>query len=63
MKPFPTIESLQIAQKKHSLCHAKVSKATNFVLPSPPFPLKLKIIIRSIEKEHYEFFPNELFPT
>jgi hypothetical protein len=26
MKPFPTTETLQVAQKKHSLCHAKVSK-------------------------------------
>ena len=40
MKPLPTIESLQMLQKKPSLCQASVSKATNFVLPSPPLPRK-----------------------
>ena len=38
MNPLPTIESLQMWQKKHSLCQASVSKATNLVLPSPPLP-------------------------
>ena len=38
MNPLPTIESLQRWQKKHSLCQASVSKATNLVLPSPPLP-------------------------
>ena len=38
MKPLPTMESLQRWQKKHSLCQANVSKATNLVLPSPPLP-------------------------
>jgi len=33
------METLQVAQKKHSLCQAWVSKATNRVLPSPPFPV------------------------
>ena len=34
------MESLQMLQKKHSLCQASVSKATNFVLPNPPLPRK-----------------------
>ena len=38
MNPLPTIESLQRWQKKHSLCQAKVSNATNLVLPRPPLP-------------------------
>jgi hypothetical protein len=38
MKPFPTMDSLQRAQKKQSLCQASFSKATNLVLPSPPRP-------------------------
>ena len=42
MKPLPTMETLQVAQKKHSLCQAWVSKATNRVLPSPPFPNKIE---------------------
>ena len=40
MKPLPTMESLQMLQKKHSLCQASVSKATNFVLPKPPLPIR-----------------------
>merc|ERR1719264_1476287 len=28
-----------MAQKKHSLCHASFSKATNLVLPKPPLPV------------------------
>lgn len=39
MNPLPTMEFLQMAQKKHSLCQAIVSKATNRVLPSPPLPV------------------------
>ena len=42
INPFPTIEILHWLQKKHSLCQASVSKATNFVLPSPPLPKKKK---------------------
>ena len=38
MNPFPTMETLHWLQKKHSLCQARVSKATNFVLPRPPLP-------------------------
>jgi hypothetical protein len=38
INPFPTMESLHMAQKKQSLCQAKVSKATNLVLPRPPLP-------------------------
>ena len=40
MKPLPTMESLQMLQKKHSLCQASVSNATNLVLPNPPLPRK-----------------------
>ena len=43
INPFPTIETLQVAQKKHSLCQASVSKATNRVLPSPPLPILIVI--------------------
>ena len=43
IKPFPTIDTLQVAQKKHSLCQASVSKATNRVLPSPPLPILIVI--------------------
>ena len=43
MNPLPTIESLQMLQKKHSLCQAKVSKATNLVLPRPPLPKSTSI--------------------
>ena len=46
MNPFPTMESLQMAQKKHSLCQANVSKATNLVLPRPPLP-KRRFFIRT----------------
>ena len=38
INPFPTMETLHWLQKKHSLCQARVSKATNFVLPRPPLP-------------------------
>lgn len=38
MNPLPTMDSLQLLQKKHSLCQAKVSKATNLVDPRPPLP-------------------------
>ena len=38
MNPLPTMESLQRWQKKHSLCQANVSNATNLVLPRPPLP-------------------------
>ena len=41
MNPFPTMLSEQMLQKKHSLCQARDSKATNLVLPSPPFPEKV----------------------
>ena len=37
------MDTLQVAQKKHSLCQARVSKATNRVLPSPPLPIVIVI--------------------
>merc|ERR550525_720294 len=37
--PLPTMDTLQMLQKKHSLCQARVSKATNLVLPRPPLPV------------------------
>ena len=37
------MDTLQVAQKKHSLCQARVSKATKRVLPSPPLPILIVI--------------------
>ena len=46
-----------MAQKKHSLCQANVSKATNLVLPRPPLP-RNQSMLRSRFRDKQIKFPT-----
>ena len=59
MNPLPTMEPLQMLQMKHSLCQARLSNATNLVLPSPPLP-EADMLMMSIQNKHFAWLSSDV---
>ena len=57
MNPLPTMEPLQMLQMKHSLCHARLSNATNLVLPSPSLP-EADMLMMSIQNKQFAWLSS-----